>query len=797
MNKRSVANKLSVVLLAAGLAGCNGTKDRKAIYMEQGNKLYQAGDYDKAQLAFKNLLQIDPNNSEVRYLLAETLSKQGKIKEAFEHYKAVMNADAAHVMSRIRAGQLFLLNGRLEEARQLADEALSLAPNNVNALVFQAAVLAANNSSDTAIVSVEKALQIKPDSSDAILMLASIYTKSGNDDKAIRRLQQAMAKDPDNEAMQLMLANLFVKNQMKDEAEKALKKLVELKPDNPLNYRRLVSFYASNEQLDQAEHVLRDSVKRFPDDDKARMELVDFLYKARNVDTAIAELLPLIDRFPAAYELRFKLADFQLKKGELENAESTLKEVISADEAGPFGIKARNALARLYVAGKRPNEAKSLMLDVLNENPRDAEALTLRGQFALAEGKTDEAIGDFRSVLVDQPNNVQVLKLLASSHVANNDLLLARENMEKVVTASPLDIQARQDLVELLFRLGKPSQTEQHINTLLSIDSKNTKALEYLFKLRLAKKDWTKAQQATEAIRQLTDNDASAYYMSGLAYQAEGKLERSIAAFKESLKLKSDAIEPLTQLIKSYIALDRIDQAIDQLNKIIKRDGSHFVAYNLLGEVYLQDRKLKEADRAFNQAIKIKPEWFHVYRNLAKVELLKKNKSAAINVLREGLEKTNQSIELIKDLATLLHNEGKHDEVIKLYEEAYKKYPDSVVTINNLASYLTDYGNDQESLKRAAELSEPFALSNNPNMLDTAAWIAFKQGSYIEAQQLLEKAVELGPISPVISYHLGMVYYKQGDNNSAKSYLSKAISTSENFKGIEQAREILHTIERS
>ncbi len=794
MNRLTISKLSAVVAIAAVLSSCNGTKDRMAEYREQGNKLYRAGNYAEAQAAFEKVLLIDSNDSAGRYLLAEALSKQGRIDQAFEQYRKLIDSDANHVMARVRAGQLLLLNGRLPEAERLAGEAIALAPDNVQALVFQAGILAAKNSSDTAIATAEKALQLEPESADAILMLASIHSKAGNEDKAMPLLRQALDKTPDNEAMHLMLANLFLKNRMNGNAEDELETLVELNPDDSLNYRRLATFYAGEGKSELAERILRDGVKQVPGSVQAKLDLVDFLLKTQNADVAIAELLPMVDQQPKAYRLRFKLADLQSIKGDTEQAETTLREVIAQADTGPVN-KARNALARVYVAGKRINEAKTLLQQVLADSPRDSDALILQGRLALSERRVADAIADFRSVLLNEPNNIQAMKQLASAHVANSDLELARENQEKVVAALPRDIAARQDLVEILLRLGQTEPAEQHVKVLLAIDQNNGKALEYLFKLRLAQKDWTSAQQVTEAIRRLSVDDAPGFYMSGLAYQAEGKLEQSIAAFKKALKVKPDAIEPLTQLIKSYIALDKIASAIEQLQKTVKHDGKHFVAYNLLGELYLRQGKLSEAERAFRKAGKIKPEWSSVYRNLARVAVLKKDRASAIESLHEGLEKTGRSPDLINDLAALLHDAGKHREVINLFEETYRQQPNSAAALNNLAGYLAAYGDSRESLQRAADLSAPLALSDNPNMLDTAAWIAFKQGGYDRARRLLEQAVATGPVSPLISYHLGMVYYKQGDAVSARNYLTKALSASSSFEGIDHAREVLRMIQ--
>ena len=198
-------------------------------------------------------------------------------------------------------------------------------------------------------------------------------------------------------------------------------------------------FLLANNQMDNAEAVLREAVKELPDDVNAKSMLIEFLVAKRTPEIAIAELLPMIEQNPDKYDLRFMLVDLELAQKHVDKAEEALKEIVDLDKQGPQSIKARNKLARLYVATKRVDEAKALVKQIIEENPRDADALSLRGEFAMAERKIPEAIGDFRAVLVDQPQNIKMLKLLSRAHLMNNDPVLARENMEKVVEIAPND----------------------------------------------------------------------------------------------------------------------------------------------------------------------------------------------------------------------------------------------------------------------------------------------------------------------------------------------------------------------
>ena len=415
-----------------------------------------------------------------------------------------------------------------------------------------------------------------------------------------------------------------------------------------------------------------------------------------------------------------------------------LKEIVDLDKQGPQSIKARNKLARLYVVTKRVDEAKALVKQIIEENPRDADALSLRGELAMAERKIPEAIGDFRAVLVDQPQNIKMLKLLSRAHLMNNDPVLARENMEKVVEIAPKDEAARLDLANLLQQSGDTDRALQQINALLKENPKSKLGLEAAFKVYLTQKQWDKAQDAAKRIQEAFANEGMGYFLSGLAFQAEGKIDKSVPAFENALAKQPEAIEPLTQLIKSYLALKQSDKALAKLNEIIKKQPKNFVAYNLLGGVYLNDKKFSDAISAFKKAVSIKPEWSTPYRMMAMAYGAQSKKAEAIKTYQEGIANTKGSRELVNDLVAIYHSGGEHDKAIALFEDAYKQHPESMEVLNNLASYLSDYAKDNAELERAAKLAEPLTKINNPNMLDTVGWIAYKQGNYAKAQEVMK-----------------------------------------------------------
>lgn len=376
-------NHVFCVFIIIGTVSCND-KDSKVMYMQQGQQLFQARDYKKAELAFANALQHEPENVQVRYQMAEALNKQGNYIAAFESYKAIINQDEKHLMARVRAGQLFLLNGQIAEAENMLQQAIAIQPENIETLVFQANVNLLNNNTDAAIVNTEKALSIDENAAPAILMMANIYTKTGKLNHAIQLLQQGLISSPKDESMHLLLANLFVKTRQNNQAEKQLIKITNLMPSHFSAYQQLAVFYMAANELDKAESVIREAIVN-SSNTTAQLYLIDFLVEKRNIDVALAELLPMIDQAQTNFPLQFKLVSLQINKGDIDSAVTSLKEIIALDESGEAGIQAKNTLANVFLSSNKIQQAEKLISEVLQTNPNNIAALMSRGQIALSK----------------------------------------------------------------------------------------------------------------------------------------------------------------------------------------------------------------------------------------------------------------------------------------------------------------------------------------------------------------------------------------------------------------------------
>ena len=117
----------------------------------------------------------------------------------------------------------------------------------------------------------------------------------------------------------------------------------------------------------------------------------------------------------------------------------------------------------------------------------------------------------------------------------------------------------------------------------------------------------------------------------------------------------------------------------------------------------------------------------------------------------------------------------------------------NVSALNNLAYIYAEKVND---LKRASELAQKARsiAPTNSSVLDTLGWITYKQGSYQQAADLLGQSAAKSPDNPEIQFHLGMAAYMMGQAEVARAALEKAIGSTTDFDGKEEARRRLASL---
>jgi len=797
----SSANRLTILVVAlsaVALTACGGAQARRAKHMAKGREFFAAANYPKARVEFQNALQIAPTDAEARYENGLVDEKLGRIREAAQFYQATVDVAPDSTSARAHLARLVLLSGDTDRALDLVKPGLEKHPDDVELLVVRAGARWRDKDTAGAMADAQRAVTLDPNNEDAVAALAGLYTSNSSNDKAQTLLEQSIERIPGTIDLRLILAQLYVQEKRPADAEALLIKLIRLQPKEIAHRVRLAQFYARADETEAAERTLRQAVRDLPGERELKLSLVNFLGQRRGRDAAERELQTMIKAAPGDSELEFALARFYLQGKEPAKAEAIYNGVISSDGLGPAGLSARDQLAALRLEEKDVPGAVALTNEVLAKSPRDDEALLIRGTVALSKQDPRAAIADLRAVLRDQPNASGVLRTLARAHLANGEPAVAEETMRHAAEANPNDLALQLDFAELLIQLGKHDQAKSIIADIVKKKPDDADALNAQFRLAVATHDLPTARSAADAVVALRPKAAIGYMYQGMVAESESHVEDALHLYGTAADLEPDTAEPLEAVVRILAGTNRLPQAMKRLDDVTARFTDSSLSLVIKAELLVRTGRPADAFGPLDTAIARTPKWWRPYRDLAMAQIAAKQAaSVAVATLQRGKAQSDGAQELRVDLARLLEQTGKPDEAIREYEQILASDAESEVAANNLGMLLATYRKDQASLDRARDLTARFSNSQNLAYLDTYAWVLYKRGDVADSVPVFERIVEKEPSAAVARYHLGMAQSLAGDKSGARDNLTRAVNSGTQFDGIEEARAQLDRLATS
>lgn len=793
-----------VALAAASLAslsGCGGAQARFGSHFERGKQYLQQGNLDKADIEFRNALQIKSKDPDALYYGGRAAEQKGNIRGAVSFYQAAIDARPDFDEARARLGRMFIFGGLTQKALDLVAPALAQHPDNPDLLAVRAAGEHQLKKPEAALADAERAIKVAPGNDNAASILAALYSDRHDYERATAVLHNALRLNPASTDLHEVLTNIYLLDRKPDQAEAEMRRIIELKPRELLPRAQLAGFLQRERKLDAAQAVLEDSVRVFDrhepvqNADRAKLALVNFIVAERSRGQGEKLLRDYLAREPDNHDLRFGLGALLLRANDPKAAMAVYQEVIAKDKLGPQGLSARNRIAAIQVSQGQDAQASKLIGEVLQKNPRDDDALIVRANIAMNAHDPTSAVADLRVVLRNQPRSLPLQQLIARAYLEKGEPALAEEALRAALDIAPDDVTTRTQLAQLLLQRGHPDQGVALLQEGVKRAPKLIPLRLALTRMYLAQKDAVAAHAAAEDMEDAEPQSPLVPYFAGIASFQMGKLDDSRKELEQALTLKSGDPDTLQALANVELAAKKPDRALARVQAAVDEDPKDARNLNLLGELQMRSREYERAGTAFARASEVAPKWWLPYRNLALARQATGDTAGALNHFEAGLKAAPLETALVLEAGAFFEKHEHVDAAIAAYEALYAGNREArQIAANNLAMLLVSYKTDTASLDRARDLTTAFASSTNSSLLDTNGWVRFKRGEFRDALPVLERASSAAPDSRVIRYHLAMTELRLGMKDRARSDLESALEGASDFSESAEARTVLASL---
>ncbi len=410
---------------------------------------YRIGGRAKAEETFRNYIEENPDESDLKFALGAFLREQKDNAAAEKVYTQIAERKGAELDEVLRArneiAAIRITDGKTAEAETIITEILAKDPKDSGALTKRAGFMIDKGEIDAAIGDLRVVVNDSPDAWGPRLLLASAYERKGDlnlaesefaraveaakraarpsslfarylirqdkKDRAAKVLSDSLGVEPRDEENLKLLAALRLEQQDWRGAEEAAKALADINKEDAVASSILSAAYAGLKDYTGAIDALTKENERRPLDARPLANLVQAYVSADRVPEAEAFLEETIAKNPPAYDARILLSQLERQMRKQAEAVETLKGAVAGD---PLRSEAYELMYNIYASDGRRAEAGEVIEQALSAIPNNDGMQILKADHLIAEGKYEDAITLYETIRTRRPNDLIVANNLAS-----------------------------------------------------------------------------------------------------------------------------------------------------------------------------------------------------------------------------------------------------------------------------------------------------------------------------------------------------------------------------------------------
>jgi len=253
-----------------------------------------------------------------------------------------------------------------------------------------------------------------------------------------------------------------------------------------------------------------------------------------------------------------------------------------AANKAPYSSRPHNNLG-VYLAGQgRTDEAVREFREALSLAPGDSDAHNNLGLFYLDHGQADKAVEEFQAAIKLDPTQFGAHANLGLAYLKSGEFDKAAEYLEAAIRLNPANPNTHNNLGIAYFKNGLPDKAVEEFRAVLSLDKTNEDARRNI-------------EMASSAAPAQDADGADAHYLRGMELQSTGQHAEAIKEFEAAARIKPDALDIHNSLAISYAQAGMLEDSVREFRLALRlQPGNKSLKENLAGaERMLAESKKK------------------------------------------------------------------------------------------------------------------------------------------------------------------------------------------------------------
>lgn len=381
----------------------------------------------------------------------------------------------------------------------------------------------------------------------------------------------------------------------------------------------------------------------------------------------------------------------------------------------------------------------------------------------------------------------------------------ALDYANQAIALDPENIDAYQRIYEIELTSGDPKKALVTLDRAMNVQSRNP-----VFWTRLGKlyatilfkpeedpnpEDLRRVNEVFKRAADTAGEDAAALKDVADYYAASQQIQEAIPLYLRVLELQPDDANAREKLATGFILTNQRARAVEMLQEIIAKTPEKHQAYELLAQMRDDEgRALSRANQTeaakaeftkaaanYQQSLLIRPNNARTYLRLAELLIgpLKESERAE-KILIEARAQFRNAPEFTYYLGIAQREAGRHQQAVITFEEALNEAEANAAELLTARFYF-DYGAAAEKaglFDKAADLFRQAIVLDPANSAEVYNYLGYmwvEHNMHLdEAEQMINKALELDPSNGAYLDSLGWLKFRKGKYDEALSDLLRA-----------------------
>ncbi|HEV3217851.1 MAG TPA: tetratricopeptide repeat protein [Vicinamibacterales bacterium] len=405
-------------------------------------------------------------------------------------------------------------------------------------------------------------------------------------------------------------------------------------------------------------------------------------------------------------------------------------------------------LGRLYLANRQFDKAISMLAPVVVEQPDQIEAVALLAEAYEATDRDAEAIALLEKSVEDSP---ELYSTLAQVYESSGRWRDAAKAYQGAVEDRPQSLPLRSQWATALLNSGDAKRAREVLEEGAAANSRNGRALYLLAEAQRRTRDYVAAEATARKLVALDPKNMSAPLELAQVFRDQHEYQKIVGL-----------LEPIvTTRFRTADATEVADESFRSL------------CFDLAG-AYEQLKQYDKALGVLTQARQLSPKDPMVEIRLARSQVAAGKAGNAVQTLQGAAKKFPDEPGVKVELASALERQKKYSDAEAIFRQMIAADPKNADALNSLGYMLADRGerlDESVSFVERALVLDP----GNPAYLDSLGWAYYKQGKLDAAEPPLREASEKLPAVSVIQSHFGDLLFKRGDGQEAIDAWQRAL----------------------